>query len=90
MLGVGLIGISNTIVQANSSSNQFAETVLVEWIENKRKTFISCELLMQSYNAHRNRNRNRYRKSVIFWRYTPKPEFQKKLTEIFKNYLIRF
>ena len=31
--------------------------------------------------------------SVIFWRYTPKPEFQKKfalLTEIFKNYLIRF
>ena len=28
-----------------------------------------------------------------FWRFTPKPEFKKKfalLTEIFKNYLIRF
>ena len=31
--------------------------------------------------------------SVIFWRFTPKPGFQKKialLTEIKKNYLIRF
>ena len=34
------MGISNTIVQASSSSNKFAETVLVEWIEETKDLYL--------------------------------------------------